>query len=150
MKLVIQRVSHASVKVNSQIVGEINKGYMCLVGIGQDDEEKDLEWILSKLLKIRLFPDAADRVNLSIEDVKGELLLVSQFTLMASCKKGTRPSFGPAMEPFRAEEFYNKTISRLRNLTHLKVATGVFGADMKVSLENDGPVTIILDSTNPS
>ncbi len=146
MKLLIQRVSKANVSVNDEIVSSIEHGLLCFLGIAKEDASQDQEWLIKKLIGLRLFSDAHDKMNLSISDVEGELLLVSQFTLMANCKKGTRPSFGDAMAPLEANKHYLSFVERLRSQTCVSVKTGVFGADMKIDLLNDGPVTIMLDS----
>ena len=145
MKIVLQRVSEASVKVDGNLTGQIKNGLLILVGFGKDDTEAQLDYMVNKILKLRLFSDENDKTNLSVTDIGGELLIVSQFTLYWSCKKGTRPSFDGAMEPKRAEELYNIFVEKIK--THgLKTETGIFGADMKVSLVNDGPVTVELEN----
>lgn len=144
MKLVIQRVNHAEVKVNNEIVGSINKGFLVLVGVGQSDTKEIADKYLKKLLGLRIFEDEAGKTNLSLSDVNGELLMVSQFTLYANCKKGNRPSFIEAGNPELAENLYEYMIAQAKKLVPV-VEHGIFGADMKVSLENDGPFTIILD-----
>lgn len=144
MKLVIQRVNHAEVKVNNEIVGSINKGFLVLVGIGQSDTKEIADKYLKKLLGLRIFEDEAGKTNLSLSDVNGELLMVSQFTLYANCKKGNRPSFIEAGNPELAENLYEYMIAQAKKQVPV-VEHGIFGADMKVSLENDGPFTVILD-----
>lgn len=145
MKIVLQRVSEASVKVDGNLTGQIKNGLLILVGFGKDDTEAQLDYMVNKIFKLRLFSDENDKTNLSVTDIGGELLIVSQFTLYWSCKKGTRPSFDGAMEPKRAEELYNIFVEKIK--THgLKTETGIFGADMKVSLVNDGPVTVELEN----
>lgn len=144
MKLVIQRVNHAEVKVNNEIVGSINKGFLVLVGVGQSDTKEIADKYLKKLLGLRIFEDEAGKTNLSLSDVNGELLMVSQFTLYANCKKGNRPSFIEAGNPELAENLYEYMIAQAKKQVPV-VEHGIFGADMKVSLENDGPFTIILD-----
>jgi D-aminoacyl-tRNA deacylase len=146
MKLVVQRVHHASVHVEGHVISEIQKGLLCFVGIGSEDVAADRLWLIKKVLALRVFEDLGGKMNLSVEDVSGQLLLVSQFTLMADNKKGARPSFTKAMKPHLAEKFYNSFLNELESCTHLEVLSGQFGADMKVSLLNDGPITIILDS----
>lgn len=144
MKLVIQRVNHAEVKVNNEIVGSINKGFLVLVGVGQSDTKEIADKYLKKLLGLRIFEDKAGKTNLSLSDVNGELLMVSQFTLYANCKKGNRPSFIEAGNPELAENLYEYMIAQAKKQVPV-VEHGIFGADMKVSLENDGPFTVILD-----
>lgn len=145
MKVVIQRVSEAHVKVNGKIVGEVNYGLMLLIGIDDEDTEADADWLIQKILNLRIFPDEEGKLNLSVSDVKGEILCISQFTLIADYKKGNRPSFIKAAKPDKAIplfEYFKKEIAQ----SQLKIEAGIFGADMKVSLVNDGPVTIVMDS----
>lgn len=144
MKFIVQRVNHASVTVEGKIVGSINKGFLVLIGVGQNDTRAIADKYLKKLLGLRIFEDAQGKTNLSLADVQGELLLVSQFTLYANCRKGNRPSFIEAGSPALAEELYEYLIQEAKKTVPV-VEHGVFGADMKVSLENDGPFTIILD-----
>lgn len=144
MKLVIQRVNHAEVKVDGEIVGSIGKGFLVLVGVGQNDTKEIADKYLKKLLGLRIFEDEAGKTNLSLSDVNGELLMVSQFTLYANCKKGNRPSFIEAGAPDMAEKLYEYMIAEAKKSVPV-VERGIFGADMKVSLENDGPFTVILD-----
>ena len=146
MKLVIQRVNHASVTVEGKVTGEIKKGYLVLLGVGQGDDESMVERYVKKLHKLRIFSDEEGKINRSIDDVGGEVLVVSQFTLYADCKKGRRPSFIKAGSPAFAEQMYENMIKYLEHLLPGKIQTGQFGADMKVELVNDGPVTIVLDS----
>lgn len=146
MRVVIQRVSEASVKIEGKIKSEIGLGFLVLVGFETQDTKEDLEWIAAKIIKLRIFSDSEDKMNLSIEDVKGEILLISQFTLFASTKKGNRPSFINSAKPEIAIPLYGNFIKLLSANVFTK--TGTFGADMKVSLVNDGPVTIIIDSKN--
>lgn len=145
MKFVIQRVSHASVTVENQVIGEIGTGFLVLIGIAKDDNKEVADKLLKKLLGLRIFEDAQGKTNLSLYDVNGGLLLVSQFTLYADCKKGNRPSFINAGEPDKANEIYEYIISCCKEQIDI-VETGSFGADMKVELLNEGPFTIILDS----
>ena len=145
MKFVIQRVNEASVKVDGNIIGQINKGFLVLVGVGQDDTKEIADKMVKKLLGLRIFDDENDKINLSLTDVGGELLLISQFTLYANCKKGYRPSFIEAGAPDMANDMYEYIVEKCRQ-GGFHVETGEFGADMKVSLLNDGPFTIILDS----
>lgn len=145
MKFVIQRVNHASVKVEGNVIGEIGKGFLVLIGVCQDDTKEIADKMVHKMTGLRIFQDEQGKTNLALKDVGGELLLVSQFTLYANCKKGFRPSFIEAGDPAHAEELYEYIIEECRE-KEIPVATGSFGADMKVSLENDGPFTIVLDS----
>ena len=147
MKLVIQRVLNASVKVDDKIIGEIGKGYMVLVGIAETDTKEIADKLVDKMIKLRIFEDGEGKTNLSLNDVGGELLLVSQFTLYADCKKGNRPSFIKAGNPTFANEMYEYVISKCKTYEGLKVEKGKFGDDMKVALINDGPFTIDLDSS---
>lgn len=145
MKAFIQRVSEASVKVDDQIVGEIGKGLMLLIGIDENDEKADADWLIQKILNLRIFGDENDKLNLSVKDISGEILCISQFTLIADYKKGNRPSFIKAAKPEKAVplfEYFKEEIAK----SGLKIEKGIFGADMKVSLINDGPVTIVMDS----
>lgn len=145
MKAVIQRVSEASVKVDGKIVGEINTGFMLLIGIDENDEKTDVDWLVQKILNLRIFGDENDKLNLSIKDINGEILCISQFTLIADYKKGNRPSFIKAAKPDKAIplfEYFKEELSK----SDLRIESGIFGADMKVSLINDGPVTIVMDS----
>ena len=144
MKLIVQRVNHASVAVEGKVVGKIGKGFLVFVGVGQEDTTVIADKFLKKLLGLRIFQDAQGKTNLSLADVQGELLLISQFTLYANCKKGNRPSFIEAGSPDKANELYEYMINEEKKTVPV-VEHGIFGADMKVSLENDGPFTIILD-----
>ena len=145
MKFVIQRVKEAEVKVENKIVGAINKGFLVLIGITHDDTKKTADAMIKKLIKLRIFEDENEKMNLALKDINGELLLVSQFTLYADCKDGNRPAFIKAARPEMANELYEYIIQECKKEIS-NVQTGIFGADMKVSLLNDGPVTIILDS----
>ena len=145
MKFVVQRVSEASVVSDGALTGKIGKGYMVLVGVGADDTEAVADKLVAKLLGLRIFEDAQGKTNLSITDVGGSLLLVSQFTLLADCRRGNRPSFIGAGSPEHAEAVYDHIVEKCRS-TGIETACGVFGAHMAVSLVNDGPFTIILDS----
>jgi len=145
MKFVIQRVNHASVKVEGEVIGEIGKGFLVLIGVCQEDTREIADKMVHKMTGLRIFQDEQGKTNLALKDVGGELLLVSQFTLYANCKKGFRPSFIEAGDPAHAEELYEYIIEACHE-KEIPVATGSFGADMKVSLENDGPFTIVLDS----
>ncbi|MBW8524554.1 D-tyrosyl-tRNA(Tyr) deacylase [Chryseobacterium chendengshani] len=145
MKVVIQRVSEASVQVEGKIVGEIGKGLMLLIGIDDNDEKTDADWLIQKILNLRIFGDENDKLNLSITDIAGEILCISQFTLIADYKKGNRPSFIKAAKPDKAIplfEYFKSNITK----SGLKTESGIFGADMNVALINDGPVTIVMDS----
>lgn len=148
MRFVIQRVSEASVKIDGAVYSRIQKGFMVLVGIEEADTKEDAEWLCHKLVSLRIFSDADDKMNLSLQDVNGEVLLVSQFTLFASTKKGNRPSFIKSAKPDIATPLYEYCIQQLTTLLNKPVKTGQFGADMKVGLINDGPVTILMDSKN--
>ncbi len=144
MRVVLQRVTSASVTVDGKVCGKIGKGYLVLLGIGQGDTEADCERIADKIINLRIFQDENDKINLSLSDVGGDLLVVSQFTLYADCRKGNRPNFIQAGKPDEAERLYNYFVGYCRNKGKC-VETGIFGADMKVELLNDGPFTIILD-----
>lgn len=146
MRVVLQRVKEASVTIDGMVHGQIQQGYMALVGICEEDNEEIVAKLAKKTAELRVFSDADDKMNLGIQDVNGEILSISQFTLYADCKKGRRPSFVKAAKPDIANPLYEFFNTCLRNYG-IHVETGVFGADMKVSLINDGPVTIILDSS---
>ena len=146
MRAVVTRVNEASVEIDGKIVGEISRGLLILLGAAEGDEEKDIKYITDKCLTLRIIEDENDKMNRSVTDVGGELLVVSQFTLLGDVRKGRRPSFIAAGDPKRAEIIYEAAVERLRG-SGLKVATGKFGANMQVSSVNDGPVTILLDST---
>lgn len=148
MRIVIQRVSHAEVKVEGQAVGSIGEGLLVFLGIEKEDKSSDLEWLVNKLINLRIFNDQNGLMNLSLEEVKGELMVISQFTLMASTKKGNRPSYVRAANHELAIPLYEQFVLLLEEKLGKKIAKGVFGADMKVSLLNDGPVTVIIDSKN--
>jgi len=145
MRAVIQRVKEAKVFVGEKVVGEIGQGMVILLGIGKDDQEEDAKYLADKVSTLRIFEDEKNKANLSLLDVTGEALVVSQFTLYGDTKKGRRPSFTQAAEPKKAEELYEKFINFLKEY-NLKVASGIFGAKMLVEIQNDGPVTLILDS----
>lgn len=145
MKFVIQRVSKASVTVDNQMIGSIGKGFLALIGVCDSDTKETADKMIRKMLGLRIFEDSAGKTNLSLDAVNGELLLVSQFTLYADCRKGNRPSFIRAGAPQLANELYEYMIQKCRE-QNIRVATGEFGADMQVQLVNDGPFTIILDS----
>lgn len=146
MRLLIQRVNQASVKVDGEIVGSIGKGFLVLVGVGQTDTKEIADKYLKKMLGLRIFEDQNGKTNLSLADVGGELLMISQFTLYANCKKGNRPSFTDAGAPDHANELYEYMLAEAAKVCPV-VQHGIFGADMKVSLENDGPFTVMLDES---
>ncbi len=145
MRFVIQRVTRASVEVNQKVIGAIDKGFLVLIGINNEDNTEIADKLIKKLIGLRIFEDEMGKTNLSLKDVGGELLLVSQFTLYADCKKGNRPSFTKAGNPDFANELYEYIVTECQKMVP-KVETGEFGADMKISLLNDGPFTIIFDS----
>ena len=145
MKLVVQRVNKAQVEVDGKIVGKINKGFMVLCGITHDDTEKQADILARKLCNLRVFEDENEKMNLSIKDINGQILVISQFTLFADCKKGNRPSFTNAGSPEHANKLYEYFIKQIEN-QQIEVEHGIFGENMKVSLTNDGPVTIILEA----
>ena len=146
MRAVIQRVSHASVTIEGTVKSSIGDGFLILLGVCSDDTSDDVEWLAKKIAALRVFDDEQGVMNRSIIDVGGEVLVVSQFTLMASTKKGNRPSYIHASKPDFAVPMYEKFVAKLQSLYGKEIQTGTFGADMQVSLVNDGPVTIIMDS----
>ena len=146
MRAVIQRVRDASVEVDGEILSDIGIGFLVLVGAARGDTESDAIWLARKIAGLRVFRDQEDRMNLNLQAVEGSILLVSQFTLLADCRQGNRPSFTKAADPEEAAPLVELVVERLRNQHGVRVETGRFGADMKVALLNDGPVTIILDS----
>jgi D-aminoacyl-tRNA deacylase len=148
MRAILQRVLEASVTINQKVMSKINYGLLILIGIEDSDNETDIDWLINKIVNLRIFNDENGIMNISIQDTKGEILVVSQFTLYASTKKGNRPSYIIASKPNIAIPIYELFIDRLQKYSGLTVKTGKFGADMKVSLINDGPVTIIMDSKN--
>jgi D-tyrosyl-tRNA(Tyr) deacylase len=148
MRIVIQRVSEASVKVESEIISVIKKGMLVLVGIEDSDNQDDVDFLVKKIVQLRIFDDENGVMNLSVKDVDGEIIVVSQFTLHASTKKGNRPSYIRASKPDFAIPMYEKFIAAIENVMGKKVGTGKFGAMMDIALVNDGPVTIIIDSKN--
>ena len=148
MRVVLQRVSGASVKVDGEVVGSIAKGLLILVGFEEADASDDIDWMVKKLCNLRVFDDADGVMNLSVADVKGEFLVVSQFTLHAKTKKGNRPSYIKAAPPEVAIPLYNQLVETLKNQSGLPVKEGVFGAHMLIDLQNDGPVTIVIDTKN--
>lgn len=145
MKVVIQRVSEANVKVEEKIVGNINKGFVVLLGVGNEDNKENADYLIKKVTSLRVFTDECNKMNLSLKDVNGEILVISQFTLFADCSRGNRPSFSNAGKPELANELYEYFIKECKKLG-FKTEHGIFGADMKVSLINDGPVTIVLEN----
>ena len=147
MRVILQRVKHASVTVDHQITGQINQGLLALVGFEPEDTKEDFEWIAKKIIQLRIFNDENEVMNLDLQQVNGEILVVSQFTLHASTKKGNRPSYIKASKPDVALAQYNQFLSVLKSIKN-EIQTGIFGADMKVDLLNDGPVTIFIDSKN--
>lgn len=148
MKIVIQRVSEASVNIEQKIVAQIHQGLLVLVGIEDEDTSEDSNWLVSKIVNLRIFPDKNEVMNLSVKDIDGEIIVVSQFTLHAATKKGNRPSYIKAAKPDIAIPIYEKFLQQLDVELGKKIQTGKFGADMKVALVNDGPVTITIDSKN--
>ena len=148
MRTVIQRVTNASVTVESKVVAEIQKGLLVFVGIEEADTQEDLDWLVTKITQLRIFNDENEVMNLSVQDIDGDVLVVSQFTLHAATKKGNRPSYIKAAKPDIAIPMYERFVKTLESKLGKKVPTGIFGADMKVLLLNDGPVTIQIDSKN--
>jgi D-tyrosyl-tRNA(Tyr) deacylase len=148
MKAVIQRVKHASVTVDENITGQISLGLLILLGVQEGDSAEDLEWLAQKIVKLRIFGDEEGKMNLAVQEAKGRVLVVSQFTLFANTKKGNRPSFEKSAKPDIAKDLYLQFCDRIEVLLSDKVERGIFAADMKVELLNDGPVTIIIDSKN--
>lgn len=148
MIAVIQRVKKSSVKVDDQVIGSINKGFNVLLGIASNDSKDDIEWLSKKIVGLRVFSDSEGKMNLDIKEIDGNILLISQFTLHASTKKGNRPSFIEAAKPEIAIPLYQKMIEYLGNILQKPIETGKFGADMEIEIINDGPVTIIIDSKN--
>lgn len=148
MKVVIQRVSEASVTIEGKKTAEIKKGLLVLVGIEDADTQEDIDWLAGKIIKMRIFGDENDVMNCSVQDIDGEIIVVSQFTLHASTKKGNRPSYIKASKPDFAIPMYENFVKTLEKEFNKKVQTGIFGADMKVNLLNDGPVTVVIDSKN--
>jgi D-tyrosyl-tRNA(Tyr) deacylase len=148
VRVLLQRVSEAAVKIEGEIVGEIEQGILILIGIEQEDSNEDADWLIQKIVHLRIFSDEDEKMNLSAADIGGRFLVVSQFTLHASTKKGNRPSYIKAARPEQAIPLYNYFVSELGAISKTKIETGNFGSDMKVSLINDGPVTIWMDSKN--
>ncbi len=149
MKAILQRVTSASVSIDGHVVGEIKKGLLILLGIGPEDDSNDAQYLIQKITQMRIFSDEEGKMNKSVLDIQGELLVISQFTLFAETKKGNRPSFIKSASPGDAKIKYLDWIARLKSQFPNKIATGEFGADMQVTLTNDGPVTISIDSKNP-
>ena len=147
MRAVVQRVTNADVKIDGRVNGKIDDGLLVLLGVGNGDTEEDMKYIADKIIKLRIFSDENDKMNLSLEDVGGSMLVISQFTLYGDCSHVRGPYFGNAMEPVTANEMYEKFVAYIKE-QGIHTETGEFGADMKVSLTNDGPVTIILESKN--
>jgi len=148
MRAVLQRVSEASCKVNGGIIGKIESGFVILLGIEENDSEEDLKWLANKIVNLRVFGDDNGLMNKSLSDIDGKILLISQFTLFAQTKKGNRPSFIKAAKPGKAIPLYEMMIAELGKLTQTTIETGIFGADMKIHLVNDGPVTILMDTAD--
>ncbi|MBX7226122.1 MAG: D-tyrosyl-tRNA(Tyr) deacylase [Chitinophagales bacterium] len=148
MRAILQRVRYAKVTVGTTVTGAIEQGLLILLGIHEADTQQDMEWLAKKIFGMRIFSDAEGKMNLSVADINGGLLVVSQFTLFASTKKGNRPSFLSGAKPDKAQEMYDAFIEYLAKISDKNIQRGMFGADMKVELENDGPVTIFLDSQN--
>jgi D-tyrosyl-tRNA(Tyr) deacylase len=146
MRVVLQRVSEAAVKISGESVGEIQQGFLILLGIETEDDTSDADYLIQKITQMRIFSDSEGKMNLNVQDIQGELLIVSQFTLHASTKKGNRPSFIRAARPEQAIPLYEYFLSQLSSTFSGKIATGKFGEDMQVTLINDGPVTIVMDS----
>lgn len=148
MKAVIQRVANAQVTVDEKIVGKIEKGLLILLGIGKDDSDEDIDYLVRKIIHLRIFNDTDSKMNLSLKDIDGDVLIISQFTLYADTKKGNRPSYIQAAQPIIAKNLYEKFLHDFEKEFDKKIQEGIFGADMKVELLNDGPVTILIDSKN--
>ena len=148
MKALVQRVTEGSVTVDGQLIGSIGRGLVILFGAGRGDTEKDVHYLAEKCANLRIFEDAAGKMNLSLLDVGGEALVISQFTLYGDCRKGRRPGFSDAADPAEAEQFYEHFLAEIANCGVKKVQHGIFGADMKVKIFNDGPVTFMLESRN--
>jgi len=145
MRAVVQRVTEANVIVSEKVVGEIKKGFLVLLGVEENDEVKDCDYLVEKIINLRIFEDHEEKMNLSLMDIQGELLVVSQFTLLGDCRKGRRPSFIAAARPEKANDLYTMFVNKAKSYG-IKVETGIFQAEMKVNLCNDGPVTLMLDS----
>ena len=148
MRAVIQRVSYARLFIDDEVYSKINKGLLILIGVENNDRINDIKWLAKKICEMRIFSDSNKKLNLSVRDILGEIMVVSQFTLLASTKKGNRPSFIKALKPKEAIKVYNNFIAELEKTFMKKIKTGLFGKEMKIELENDGPITIIIDSKN--
>ncbi|MBK9109423.1 MAG: D-tyrosyl-tRNA(Tyr) deacylase [Saprospiraceae bacterium] len=148
MRALIQRVSFAKVEIGEKTIAEIPQGLLVFLGVCEDDDLQDVEWLSSKMIQMRIFSDEKQKMNLSIQEIEGQIMIISQFTLFASTKKGNRPGFTSAARPEKAEELYLAFIKRAEELIGKKIKTGTFGADMQIHLANDGPVTIWIDSKN--
>ena len=148
MKAVLQRVSRGEVRIDNNIAGKVGKGFVILLGVGQDDTQEDIDWLVRKITQMRVFADGDGKMNLDIQQVRGECLVISQFTLHASTKKGNRPSFIHAAPPDVAEKLYEQFVKSMEIVLPSKIQTGEFGAFMEIQLVNDGPVTILLDTRN--
>ena len=146
MRVVIQRVNSVSLSINKEIYSSIGEGLLILIGVENEDTKEDAEWLSKKIVQLRIFGDDNDLMNLSLQDIDGEILVVSQFTLYASTKKGNRPSFIRSAKPSTAEPLYEYFIQQLSILVNKEIKQGIFGADMKINLVNDGPVTIVIDT----
>lgn len=150
MRIVLQRVKEASVEIDTEIAGSINRGLLIYLGIEDEDHQEDIDWLIKKVTQMRIFSDEEGKMNLNIKDVEGEILIVSQFTLYASTKKGNRPSFTNAAKPELAKKFYEDFIETLKSALVTNIQTGRFGANMQVASINDGPLTFLLDSKQKS
>ena len=148
MRAVIQRVNYARLFIDDEVYSKINKGLLILIGVENNDRINDIKWLAKKICEMRIFSDSNKKLNLSVRDILGEIMVVSQFTLLASTKKGNRPSYIKASKPKEAIKVYNNFIAELEKTFMKKIKTGLFGKEMKIELENDGPVTIIIDSKN--
>lgn len=148
MRAVIQRVSYATLFIDDEVYSKINKGLLILIGVENNDRINDIKWLAKKICEMRIFSDSNKKLNLSVRHILGEIMVVSQFTLLASTKKGNRPSYIKALKPKEAIKVYNNFIAELEKTFMKKIKTGLFGKEMKIELENDGPVTIIIDSKN--
>ena len=148
MRAVIQRVSYARLFIDDEVYSKINKGLLVLIGVENNDRINDIKWLAKKICEMRIFSDSNKKLNLSVRDILGEIMVVSQFTLLASTKKGNRPSYIKALKPKEAIKVYNNFIAELEKTFMKKIKTGLFGKEMKIELENDGPITIWLDNKN--
>ena len=148
MRAVIQRVNYARLFIDDEVYSKINKGLLILIGVENNDRINDIKWLAKKICEMRIFSDSNKKLNLSVRDILGEIMVISQFTLLASTKKGNRPSYIKALKPKEAIKVYNNFIDELEKTFMKKIKTGLFGKEMKIELENDGPVTIIIDSKN--